>query len=65
MSKRYFCFIEKENSKIVYYDQKLNKELKPNEIEEILNAYNDMLEQAEAIKAKMNESWLLKKFIKK
>ena len=62
MNKRYS---DCSSLDIKIYDNEMKRNLTSIEIEVLLNAYDEMLNQAEAIKAKMNESWLLKKFIKK
>lgn len=62
MNKRYS---DCSSLDIKIYDNEMNRELSSKEIEVLLNAYDEMIKQAEAIKAKMNENWLLKKFIKK
>lgn len=59
MNKRYS---DCSSLDIKIYDNKMKRNLTSKEIEVLLNTYDEMIKQAEAIKAKMNESWLLKKF---
>ena len=62
MNKRYS---DCSSLDIKIYDNEMKRNLTSIEIEVLLNAYDEMLNQAELIKEKMQQNWLLKKLIKK